>query len=71
MEDAVNEPTMIASNSIDLVQDVTADCSVVASLCAAVARTDHGFEKVGLINFPVQETLADYSQAHEFNYLSL
>ena len=40
------EPNMTATSSIDLVQDVTADCSVVASLCAAVARLGQDFEKV-------------------------
>lgn len=46
VQDAVRDPTMVAQRAIDLVQDVTADCSVVASLCAAVARTGDGFEKV-------------------------
>ncbi len=31
-------PSMAAFAPVDLVQDVTADCSVVASLCAALAR---------------------------------
>ena len=31
-------PTMVAEKVIDLVQDVTTDCSVVASLCAVSAR---------------------------------
>ena len=31
-------PVMIPSKSIDLVQDITTDCSIVASLCAASAR---------------------------------
>jgi len=35
-------PTMLADNTIDLVQDVTTDCSVVASLCAASARLARG-----------------------------
>lgn len=43
---AVVTPTMRASGKIDLVQDVTADCSVVASLCAGVARAEEGFGKV-------------------------
>ncbi len=42
------EPNMIATSDIDLVQDVTADCSVVASLCGAVARPGRSFEKVSL-----------------------
>ena len=33
-------PTMISKKSIDLVQDITTDCSVVASLCAVSARLD-------------------------------
>lgn len=37
---------MIAENAIDLVQDITTDCSVVASLCAATARARKGHEKV-------------------------
>lgn len=45
--DIVNEePTMLALADIDLVQDVTADCSVVASLCAAVARPGSTYGKV-------------------------
>lgn len=41
------EPTMLPVRTIDLVQDVAADCSVVASLCAAVARPQDGFNQVG------------------------
>jgi calpain-7 len=40
------QPTMKATADIDLVQDVTADCSVVASLCAAVARPGGTYGKV-------------------------
>jgi calpain-7 len=40
------EPNMIATSNIDLIQDVTADCSVVASLCAAMARPGRAIEKV-------------------------
>jgi calpain-7 len=40
------QPTMMARSNIDLMQDVTADCSVVASLCAALARPGQEFEKV-------------------------
>ncbi|KAK2765382.1 cysteine protease [Arachnomyces sp. PD_36] len=39
-------PTMVATNPVDLVQDVTTDCSVVASLCAAISRAERGFSKV-------------------------
>ena len=33
-------PTMLAHGPVDLVQDITTDCSVVASLCAATARSE-------------------------------
>ena len=39
-------PIMIADQHVDLIQDVTTDCSVVASLCAGVARASHGHSKV-------------------------
>ncbi|PSN62418.1 cysteine proteinase [Corynespora cassiicola Philippines] len=35
-------PTMETSGSIDLVQDAATDCSVVASLCAGIARAECG-----------------------------
>lgn len=34
--------TMTAHDKVDLVQDITTDCSVVASLCAATARSECG-----------------------------
>ena len=37
---------MVPLNEIDLVQDVTTDCSVVASLCAGIARALKGHGKV-------------------------
>lgn len=39
---------MVAHGRIDLVQDITTDCSVVASLCAATARSEHGHADVML-----------------------
>lgn len=39
-------PTMITHGTMDLVQDVTADCSVVASLCAITARAERGHSEV-------------------------
>lgn len=33
---------MLAHDRVDLVQDITADCSVVASLCATTARSERG-----------------------------
>ncbi|KAI9684028.1 MAG: cysteine protease [Bathelium mastoideum] len=40
------EPVMIADSETDLVQDATTDCSVVASLCADLARTHRGHAKI-------------------------
>ena len=37
---------MTSDQKIDLVQDMTSDCSVVASLCALVARAEHGHVEV-------------------------
>jgi hypothetical protein len=37
---------MAAVHEMDLVQDITTDCSVVASLCALTARTEKGHGKV-------------------------
>ena len=39
-------PTMISEQSVDLVQDINRDCSVVASLCAGIARGSHGHSQV-------------------------
>lgn len=44
--------TMKAQGKIDLVQDVTSDCSVVASLCAVTVRADRGHSNVGVSAFP-------------------
>jgi calpain-7 len=46
IEGDISQPTMLTTNTIDLVQDVTTDCSVVASLCAAAVRAEAGFENV-------------------------
>ena len=43
-----DEILMNASGDIDLVQDITTDCSVVASLCAGTARASKGHSKVYL-----------------------
>lgn len=42
------KPCMGPNEAIDLVQDITTDCSVVASLCAASARLDLGQSDVNL-----------------------
>ena len=39
-------PVMSTSYSIDLVQDAATDCSVVASLCAGIARAERGHNQV-------------------------
>lgn len=39
-------PLMSSSRAIDLVQDAASDCSVVASLCAGVARAERGHDQV-------------------------
>ena len=36
--------SMVAVNEIDLVQDITTDCSLVASLCACTARASKGYD---------------------------
>lgn len=40
------QPTMQREEKIDLVQDMTSDCSVVASLCAVSARAERGHPRV-------------------------
>ena len=40
------QPTMSDPGKVDLVQDLTSDCSVVASLCAATSRVERGHPKV-------------------------
>lgn len=47
---------MTAVHEIDLVQDITTDCSVVASLCAGVARAHKGHEKVIAISLSQYST---------------
>ena len=41
-----NTPTMARLRKVDLVQDMTSDCSVVASLCAGTARAERGHARV-------------------------
>lgn len=40
------EDVLMAMNDLDLVQDITTDCSVVASLCACMARGSKGLGTV-------------------------
>lgn len=45
----MNMPTMVKGPvNVDLVQDMTSDCSVVASLCAGTARAERGHGKVSV-----------------------
>ncbi|USP73177.1 hypothetical protein yc1106_00451 [Curvularia clavata] len=39
-------PSMSSSKPLDLVQDAASDCSVVTSLCAAIARSERGHEQI-------------------------
>ncbi|PVI07021.1 cysteine proteinase [Periconia macrospinosa] len=39
-------PLMSTARSIDLVQDAATDCSVVASLCAGIARAERGHDQL-------------------------
>ena len=43
------EPTMKRAEKVDLVQDMTSDCSVVASLCADTSRAERGHPRVSAI----------------------
>lgn len=43
---------MTTDKTIDLVQDAATDCSVVASLCAGVARLERGHASVREILLP-------------------
>ena len=42
------QPTMQRAKKVDIVQDMTSDCSVVASLCAGSARAERGHPRVRL-----------------------
>jgi hypothetical protein len=46
-------PLMSSSRPIDLVQDAASDCSVVTSLCAAIARAERGHDQVSSMSEPV------------------
>ena len=45
------KPTMRRADRTDLVQDAATDCSLVASLCAAVARAEKGHPRVSNLPF--------------------
>ncbi|KAL8704682.1 MAG: hypothetical protein Q9201_002176 [Fulgogasparrea decipioides] len=51
-------PVMSANKKVDLVQDVTSDCSVVASLCAITARFERGHSQIlSSVIYPYDRTL--------------
>ena len=45
-EGAAEGPTMTCDIRTDLAQDITTDCSVVASLCALATRAERGHSRV-------------------------
>lgn len=51
------EVVMHIPDSMDLVQDMTSDCSVVASLCAGTARVERGHPKVRNLKIPARRRL--------------
>ena len=59
--------TILARGKVDLVQDVTTDCSIVASLCVATARSERGntdvpLHRLNCIVWWIDGTLDHYSQ---------
>ena len=65
----IHGPTTISGKGVDLVQDVTSDCSVVASLCAGMARVERGHTKVLSSIFQVDE--ARRPADNLFNHVSV
>jgi calpain-7 len=59
---------MKGQEGIDLVQDAATDCSVVASLTAAHARRDRGFEKVSCLK-TAESILANISSFYLAQYI--
>ena len=45
-------PAMSTDSIVDLVQDITSDCSVVASLCAVTSREERGHSNARLLIAP-------------------
>jgi hypothetical protein len=50
LQDGTSSPSMIAGKPFDLIQDVGVDCSVVASICALIARVEIGQKVTELIS---------------------
>jgi hypothetical protein len=60
---------MSSPRTIDLVQDAASDCSVVTSLCAAIARAERGHDEVRDVYRTLDLTLTEsdaYEQALPF-----
>lgn len=53
------QPTMQTNGKFDLVQDVTTDCSVIASLCAITARIKRGYSDVKVVYANYTPSCAD------------
>lgn len=64
-------PTMLTHGRVDLVQDVTTDCSVVASLCAATARSERGYTDVTLDRLSCIVPCVDGILDHHSQHISL
>ena len=64
-----SNPTMVGEGRIDLVQDVTADCSVVASLCAITARAERGHSKVVFSDLGSNHTESDSDNFSHYSSL--
>lgn len=58
-------PIMSSTGPVDLVQDAASDCSVVASLCAGVARAERGHDQVSLSS--ESELEADSHRCYQTN----
>lgn len=64
------EPMMDHVNPIDLVQDASTDCSVVASLCAGVARVERGHTRLlRPVLFPQNDELGVPMLSHNGKYI--
>ncbi|KAI5808774.1 hypothetical protein DFH27DRAFT_509806 [Peziza echinospora] len=58
-----NGPTMMPQNNpIDLAQDAVTDCSIVASMCAALSRHEKGHQKIGAdVIYPQKDGIPEIS----------
>ncbi|KAI9849711.1 MAG: cysteine protease [Sclerophora amabilis] len=62
--------TMISRDVVDLVQDVTTDCSVVASLCAGTARAERGRSKIlSTIAYPYDHEIGTPARSPNGKYV--